>query len=507
MSENGIQNLLADLGRHDQSVEVISPINGKVMFVLPQFSADEVARLVEIAKAAAPTWAQTPVEQRAQVLLGLHDLLIEHQQQLLDLLQFETGKARSHAFEDFAGALNSSRHYGKIAPKALRTKRVRSGAPTLVRNYVDYVPLGVVGVITPWNYPLALSALDVLPALVAGNTVVQKIDNQTALTAIYLRRLALEAGLPAEAWTIVVGDGAEVGNAVTDNVDYVAFTGSTATGRIVAQRAAARLIGYSLELGGKNPMIVLPGANLKRAASIALGAAIGNSGQLCVAIERLYVPNSIKTEFLAELAAQAEALTVGKSGEFDMDLGTLASSAQLSRVIGLLNDAVENGARLVSGGKPQPQLGPYFVTPAIITDIPQQAKLDRNEVFGPVLQVYGYDTVEHAIDLANDTSYGLNAAVVGPEREAIGVAHRLNAGSVNVNEGFRASFASMESPMGGFKESGMGRRNGDYGLTRFTETRAIGVAGGLLKLPSRAQDYRSISKLLILLSKVLRRLP
>lgn len=507
MSENGIQNLLADLGRHASSVEIISPINGKPMFVLPQFSAAEVTEAVRAARAAAPTWAGTPIEQRARILLGLHDLLIAHQEELLDLLQFETGKARSHAFEDFAGALNSSRHYGKIAPRALRTKRVKSGAPTLTRNYVDYVPVGVVGVITPWNYPLALSALDVLPALVAGNTVVQKIDNQTSLTAIYLRRLALEAGLPAEAWTIVVGDGAEVGNAVTDSVDYVAFTGSTATGRIVAQRAAARLIGYSLELGGKNPMIVLPGADLKKAASLALGAAIGNSGQLCVAIERLYVPNSIKTEFLAEIGSQANSLTVGKSDKFDMDLGTLASSAQLSRVIGLLNDAVSKGAKLVAGGEAQPELGPYFVTPAVITDIPADAAMDRSEVFGPVLQVYGYDTVDHAIELANDTNYGLNAAVVGPEREAVAVAHRLNAGSVNVNEGFRASFASMESPMGGFKESGMGRRNGDYGLTRFTETRAIGVAGGLLKLPSRARDYRSISRLLILLSKVLRRLP
>ena len=506
MSDSGIQNLLAALGEHSASVEIINPATGKASFRLPQFSASEVADAVANARAAAPTWAATPVHQREEMLLNLHDLMLAHQEELLDLLQFETGKARGHAFEDFAGALNAARHYGKTAHKILGLKRAKSGAPTLVKNWVELVPVGVVGVITPWNYPLALSGLDVFPALAAGNPVVHKIDNQTALTALYLRKLAIEAGLPSEVWTIVVGDGAEVGNAVTDGVDFIAFTGSTATGRLVAQRAAARLIGMSLELGGKNPMIVLPGADIKKAARLAVASAVGNTGQLCVAIERIYVPNDIKAEFTTELAAVAASLTLGKSSSYDVDLGTLTGAAQLRHVTNFLADAVAKGAKLI-GGQPKPEIGPNFITPAIVTDIPESADLNRNEVFGPVMQVYGYTTVAEAIQAANDTDYGLNASVIGNTKEALEVARQLNAGSVNINEGFRASFASMDSPMGGFKASGHGRRNGNYGLTRFTEAKAIGVAGGLLKLPSRGHDYVRISKLLVILSKTLRRLP
>ena len=505
MSHSGISQLLAALGEHHNTLEIINPGTGKPSHPLPQFTANEVAAVATEQRAVIGTWANTDVRERANVLLNLHDLMLEHQQELLDLLQFETGKARSHAFEDFAGALNAARHYGKRAPKILGTKRVRSGAPTMARNYVDYPPVGLVGVITPWNYPLALTGLDVLPALVAGNSVLHKIDNQTALTALYFRQLAIEAGLPANAWRIVVGDGAEVGNAVTDNVDYIAFTGSTATGRTVATRAAGRLIGYSLELGGKNPLIVLPGANLKKAAQIAVAGAVGNTGQLCVSIERLYVPEEIREAFTLALSAEVERLVLGRDDKFATDLGSLASANQLKRVTSMLADAVSKGAKVL-GGLSKPEIGPYFITPAIVTDVPADANLNRSEVFGPVLQVYGYQTVDEAITLANDTEFGLNAAVVGKVSEALQVAKRLQAGSVNINEGFRASFASMESPMGGVKHSGQGRRNGDAGLLRFTEPKAIGVATGLLKLPMRGADYNRASKLLVILSKVLRRI-
>jgi succinate-semialdehyde dehydrogenase/glutarate-semialdehyde dehydrogenase len=336
--------------------------------------------------------------------------------------------------------------------------------------------------------------------------VVHKIDNQTALTALYLRKLAVEAGLPEEVWTIVVGDGAEVGNAITDSVDFVAFTGSTATGRLVAERAAKRLIGYSLELGGKNPMIVLPNANLKRAATLAIAAATGNAGQLCVATERVYVANSQIQEFLNELSAQVNNLAVGKSLLADKDLGTLTSKAQLERVQTMVNEAVSLGAKLVAGGQHNDIQGPYAYTPAVLSEIPAEAKLNRGEVFGPVLQVYGYETLEHAINAANDSEYGLNASVIGPVAEALVVAKQLQAGSVNINEGYRATFASMDSPMGGFKQSGSGRRNGNYGLLRFVESRAIGIADGLLKLPLRAKDYQSMKPLMFALSKILRRL-
>jgi succinate-semialdehyde dehydrogenase/glutarate-semialdehyde dehydrogenase len=347
--------------------------------------------------------------------------------------------------------------------------------------------------------------LDVLPALAAGNTVVQKADNQTALTVLFARQLAIDAGIPEAAWTVVVGGGAEVGNAITDHADYVAFTGSTATGRLVAERAAKRLIGYSLELGGKNPMIVLEGANLKRATDLALAGAFGSAGQLCVSLERVYVPNHLKDEFIKEVASRAKALSIGYSKEFDMDMGTLAGPAQLERVSGFVNQAVTSGATVVSGGHALPELGPYFYAPTVVTDVTASADLYRKEVFGPLLDVEGYDTIEDAINLANDTEYGLNASVVGPKRAALKVASKLMAGSVNINEGFRATFASMESPMGGMKNSGKGRRNGVEGLLRFTEARTVGVASGLLRLPLRAKDYKLMAPMMVTLMKVLRR--
>jgi len=507
MSEISIAGLISHLGTTDYAVAIVNPATGKNIYELPQQSADQVKDAIATARSAQTEWAAVSVFERAKILLKFHDLLMTNEAKLLDLLQLETGKARGHAFEEYAGALNAARYFGKIAPKTLKREKTKAGVPVLTRTFVDHNPIGVVGVITPWNYPLALTVLDVMPALAAGNAVVQKADNQTALTTLFARHLAVEAGIPNDAYTVVVGDGPIVGNTITDHVDYVAFTGSSTTGRIVAQRAAGRLIGFSLELGGKNPLIVLRGASLERAAEIALAGAFGSAGQLCVSIERVYVPSDLKDKFTAALARRVETLKVGRSSDFSQDIGTLTSASQLSRVDGFVKDAVDLGARLISGGKALPDIGPYFYAPTVITDLNDNMRLNRNEVFGPIIQVYGYDDIDSAVSLANDSALGLNAAIVGPEAEAIRLASRLHAGSVNINEGFRATFASMDSPMGGMKDSGSGRRNGPHGLLRFTEAKTIGVAGGLLKLPTRGHHYNRMAPLLRLLTKILRRLP
>ena len=374
--------------------------------------------------------------------------------------------------------------------------------PLLITAYTEPAAVGVVGIITPWNYPLALTMMDVIPALLAGNSVVQKADNQTAKTVTMSRDLAVRAGVPADVWQVVHGDPAEVGNAVTDNADYLAFTGSTATGRLVAQRAASRLIGYSLELGGKNPMIVMPGANLAEAAEMALASAFGNAGQLCVSIERLYVPNHALKQFEAILKDKVESLKVGASNQFDFDLGALSSKAQLERVSGFVDRAQSEGARLVTGGKALPEIGPNFYAPTVLADIPHGAEILHKEVFGPVIALVGYDSLDEAIELANATEYGLNASVVGNPKQALEVASQLMAGSVNINEGYRASMATMAAPMGGMKQSGMNRRSGPGGLLRFTENRTIGVANKLpIGLPSRAKDYRKMAPLMTKLAK------
>lgn len=249
MSKIASDKLIQHFGKVQNTMQINNPNTGNLIYELPQLSAADVELAVVNARKSQPSWEATAISARSAIMYRLHDLILAKQDLLMDIIQLETGKARAHAFEEIAGALAASRYYAKVAKKALAPKKTVAGVPLLTKTWVNHIPVGVVGVITPWNYPLALTALDVLPALVAGNSVVQKPDNQTALIALQLRELAIEAGLDPKLWTIVVGDGAEVGNAITDNVDYVAFTGSAKTGKLVAQRATARLIPFSLELG------------------------------------------------------------------------------------------------------------------------------------------------------------------------------------------------------------------------------------------------------------------
>jgi succinate-semialdehyde dehydrogenase/glutarate-semialdehyde dehydrogenase len=506
MSETSIPNLIKHFGNTSSTVTVMNPKTAKPIYELPQQSAEQIAEAVRAARLTQPAWANTPAKERAAWLYSLHDLLLEEQDKLMDIVQLETGKARAHAFEEVAGGLGAARYYAKVGPKALRPKKTVAGVPVLTKTWVNHVPVGVVGVITPWNYPLALCLLDVLPALMAGNAVVQKSDNQTTLTALFSRHLAIRAGLDPALWTIVVGDGAVVGNALTDNADYIAFTGSAATGSQVGARAAARLIPFSLELGGKNPMIILESAKLDMAAETLIGGAFGSAGQLCVSIERAYVPNHLKDEFLAVLKDKVESLKLGSSSDFSMDIGTLTGANQLARVQGFVEDATDKGAELITGGKTLSDLGPYYYAPTILTGVTKDMKMFAGEVFGPVVAVYGYDNIKEAIALANDTTEGLNASVVGNKSEATKVASQIMAGTVNINEGFRATFASLDSPMGGMKRSGHGRRNGVEGLLKYTESQTIGLQKGLLNFPWKGNQYNRMAPLLNLLSKVMRRL-
>ncbi len=484
------------------SIKVVDPLTGNKLHEIEAHSASDLALRFQSAREAQPGWAAAGSKARARVASQLVDSLIAKQEDLMDMLQKETGKSRSHAFEEITGALAAISYYAKVTPKLMKRQKVRGGVPLLISAYTEPAPVGAVGIVTPWNYPLALTMMDVIPALMAGNAVVQKADNQTAKTVLMARDIAVSAGVPELIWQVVHGEASEVGNALIDHCDYLAFTGSTATGKLVAQRAASRLIGYSLELGGKNPMIVLPGANVAEAAEMALASAFGNAGQLCVSIERLYVPNHAMAAFELELKNRVESLKVGSSSEFEYDLGALSSVAQLERVSGFVQRAIDEGARLVTGGKVLSDIGPNFYAPTVLADIPHGAEVLHKEVFGPVIALVGYDSLDEAVELANATEYGLNASVVGDKKAAMDVASKLMAGSVNINEGYRASMATMAAPMGGMKQSGMNRRSGPDGLLRFTENRTIGVANKLpIGLPNRARDYKKMAPLMTKLAR------
>jgi acyl-CoA reductase-like NAD-dependent aldehyde dehydrogenase len=483
-------------------ITVVDPLTGTKLHDLESHSSEDVIAAVQLGKVAQKAWGARAAKDRASIAKLIAKDLGRHGDELMDILQAETGKSRAHAFEELTGGLAAVSYYARITAKTMKRKRLKAGVPLMLEAYTEPNALGVVGIITPWNYPLALTMMDVIPALMAGNAVVQKADNQTAKTIRLARDIAVKAGVPEAIWQVVHGEPAEVGNTITDNVDYVAFTGSTPTGRIVAERAAKRLIGYSLELGGKNPMIVMPGADLEMAAETAIGGAFGNAGQLCVSIERLYVPNHAIKEFEAILARRVNSLTLGVSDHYNFDIGSLTSSAQLERVEGFIQRAQAEGARIVAGGKALPEIGPNFYAPTVIANAAADSEILTKEVFGPVLVLCGYDSMDEAVRLANETEFGLNASIVGDKKAALKLASRIMAGSVNVNEGYRATMASMAAPMGGMKHSGMGRRSGPGGLLRFTETRTIGVANKLpIGLPTRAKDYKKLAPLMSKLAR------
>jgi len=501
-------DLVSDLtSTSGKTMPVTAPFTGKVLHELPVSTADDVADAFAAARIAQASWRAAGFAHRRAVLLKAHDLLLERREELLDILQTESGKTRGQAFEEIFEGASVTRYYAVSARKVLRTRGRRAGIPVVIKTRVSYKPKGVVGVITPWNYPIALSIMDVIPALAAGNGVVQKADNQGALSILASRRAFIEAGIPAALWAVVAGDGAVVGDAVVDNADYVCFTGSTGTGTKVGERALSRLVGSSLELGGKNPLIVLDDAKPATAAADAVNAVFSSMGQLCMSIERIYVARSIATEFTAAFAERVTSLKQGPALDFSTDVGSLTSAAQLERVQGHVDDAVKKGATVLAGGKARPDLGPFFFEPTVLTDVTADMQCFAHETFGPVVAIAIVDSEAEAIAAANATEFGLNASIfTGSISRGRRVADLIDAGSVNINEGYRASFGSTDAPMGGMKQSGMGRRNGTEGLLRFVEARTVAESTGILTLPRTGAEWARLTGIMLALLRALKAL-
>ncbi|MGX5681517.1 succinic semialdehyde dehydrogenase [Schumannella luteola] len=488
-----------------ETATVIAPFTGQPLHELPLSSAQDVADAYAAARIAQKAWRDAGPAHRRAVLLKAHDLLLEQRDGILDLLQSESGKTRGQAFEEIFQGATVTRYYAVSAARVLRTRARRGGIPTVVQARVSYKPKGVIGVITPWNYPVSLSLMDVIPALAAGNAVVQKADNQGVLSILASRRPFIEAGVPAALWAVVAGPGEEIGNAVVDGADYVCFTGSTATGTRVGERAASRLAGASLELGGKNPLIVLDDANVDTAAAGAVAAVVSSMGQLCVSIERIYVQRAIADRFTAALVERVNRLVQGPALDYSTDIGSLTSQAQLERVTAQVDDAVAKGATVLAGGKGRPDLGPYFFEPTVLASVTPDMTCFADETFGPLVAIHVVDTEDEAVEAANDSEYGLNASVfTGSISRGRRVADRISAGSVNINEGYRASFSSVDAPMGGMKKSGLGRRNGPEGLLRFVDARTVANATGLLTLPRSGRETEKLVPVMLLLLRALK---
>ncbi|MER7044397.1 succinic semialdehyde dehydrogenase [Streptomyces jumonjinensis] len=451
-----------------------TPFTGEKLADLPESTPDDVAEAFARARAAQTAWARTPVRARAAVLLRFHDLLLERQAEVLDLIQLETGKARLHAHEEVQAVSLAARHYGRRAAAYLRPRRHPGVVPVLTRTTELRQPRGVVGQIVPWNYPLELSAGDALPAFASGNAVVMKPDTETALTALWARDLLVEAGLPAEIFQVVLGEGPVIGPEIVKHADYVSFTGSTRTGREVAQGAAARLIGVSLELGGKNAMLVLADADIEKAAAGAIRSCFSSAGQLCISIERLYVHESVADRFTERFAARTRAMRLGGSLAYGADMGSMAGERQLETVTRHVDEAVAKGATVVAGGVARPDIGPLFYEPTILEGVEPPMAVCTEETFGPVVSLYRFTDEDEVVERANATEYGLNASVWSRDgKRAHAIAARLRAGTVNINEAYAAAYGSVGSPMGGMKDSGLGRRHGSEGILKYTESQTV----------------------------------
>ena len=486
--------LLATSGR---SVAVMSPLNGAPLAHIPQSTDEDVAEAFARARKAQVGWARTSLEERSALLLRLHDLVLERQDEIIDLIVWESGKARKHAFDEPMHIALTARYYARTAHRHLDTQRKAGVMPGLTRVEVNRVPKGVVGIISPWNYPFTMALCDGLPALLAGNAVVAKPDAQTMLTALFGARLLDEAGFPKDLWQVVAGPGRELGGPIISRSDYICFTGSTATGKLIAAQCADRLIGCSLELGGKNPLLVLRDADLEKAAEGAVRASFSNAGQLCVSMERMFVADQVYDRFVERFVARTQAMTLGASLEWGNDMGSLISQDQLETVTAHVEDAVAKGARVLAGGKARPDLGPFFFEPTILEGVTPDMTCFGHETFGPVIALYRFHDEADAVSRANEGEYGLNASIYSQDGErARAIARHIKCGTININEAFGATFASIDSPMGGMRESGMGRRQGSEGIHRYTESQSVGTQRGLRLAPMLGMSDKTYAKVM-----------
>ena len=451
-----------------------APFTGQPLAVLPVSTPADVETATGMARAAQTGWAAQAPGARAEVLLALHDLVLDRQEEILDVIQWESGKARRHAFEEVAHVALTARYYGRTARRMLRPERRRGLYPAFTRVDVARHPKGVVGLISPWNYPFTMALSDGLAAIAAGNAVVLKPDASTPLSALLGVELLREAGMPADLWQVVHGEGPVIGPSVVDSADFVCFTGSTPTGREVGSRAAGRLVGASLELGGKNAMLVLQDADLERAAETAVRGCFSAAGQLCVAVERVYAADRIYDRFMQLFVAKVVALRLSPALDYSADMGCLVSRHQLDVVIRHVDGARAQGARVLTGGRARPDIGPLFYEPTVLAGVRPGMACFGDETFGPVVAVYRFGDEADAVARANEGGYGLNACIV--TRDAArgrALARQIRCGTVTVNETYAAGFGSIDAPMGGMRDSGLGRRQGREGLYRFTEPQTI----------------------------------
>ena len=449
-----------------QYIDVENPATKEIFATVAAAGADDVAAAAKAAARAFPAWSAMKLEDRITYMKNLLVQMIKLEPQFVDAVVKELGAPVAFARTNHIGyQFVRTQSYIDLAPELPLVEH-------LSQSVVYRRPLGVIGCITPWNYPLGQIIQKVVPALLVGATVVLKPSQHTPVTAYYLAEAFDRAEFPQGVFNLVAGRGSQVGNAICDdpNIAMVSFTGSTSAGIKVSQLALGSMKRISMELGGKSPFVLLKGADYEKAIRMCFNSIFLNSGQTCTALSRLIIPKEEKKDIEALMLQILPEYTVGDPTQAETKIGPLASYDQWQTVDAYIAKGIEEGATLLAGGRPAAPEKGYYAAPTIFTDVTNDMTIAREEIFGPVLCVIAYDTVDEALTIANDTPYGLNAAVWGPDKdEASKVAAAIWSGNVYVNDSPR----DVTAPFGGFKESGIGREGGKDGMLEFTEPQAI----------------------------------
>ncbi len=462
----------------EQKIVPVNPATGEVLRQLECAGEAEVEAAVARARAAQAAWAELGLRRRIAVLCEFQAKLHESKSGIAAAITREAGKPLVEALvTEVLVVLDAARFLIDNAWALLRDERVPHGnlATKLKSGWLVREPHGVIGIISPWNYPFSIPATETLAALVAGNAVVLKPSELTPLVALELASLLHAAGVPRDVFQVVVGEGAAGAALLRAPIDKLVFTGSVATGTRIGAAAAERLLPVVLELGGKDPMLVLEDADVDVASSAAVWGAFVNAGQACLSVERCYVHRSLYESFSKSCAEKTKQLRVGNGMDAQTDVGPMIHERQLRIVESHVEDAKARGARVLAGGARLPELGVNFYAPTVLADVTQDMRIMREETFGPVLPVMAFDSDDEAIRLANDSEYGLAASVWTRDRKrGERVARRIHAGTVMVNDVI-SCFGISEAPHGGVKASGVGRTHGRFGLDEMVRVKYLDI--------------------------------
>jgi acyl-CoA reductase-like NAD-dependent aldehyde dehydrogenase len=453
-----------------------NPATGELLRELDSASDVEVQAAVSRARAAQPSWAALSIGDRVRDLRKFQRLLHEHKSEIATLITQEAGKPYVEALlTEVLVVLDAARFLIENAAAFLREQPVPHGSLAMKAKTGRILrgPQGVIAIVSPWNYPLSIPAVDALAALVTGNAVVLKPSEFTFLIALKLESLLHSAGVPKAIFQVVIGDGATGAALLNSEIDKLIFTGSVPTGKRIAQAAAPRLLPVVLELGGKDPMLVLEDADVQVASSAAVWGAFVNAGQACLSVERCYVHRSLYERFLDACVAKTGRLHVGNGIDPQTDVGPMIHERQLRIVEAQVEEAKAQGARVLAGGSRLPELGPRFYAPTVLAEVTHDMRIMREETFGPVLSVAPFTSDEEAIRLANDSEFGLAASIwTRDSKRGAAIAHQINAGTVMVNDVITC-FGISEAPHGGVKSSGIGRGHGRFGLEEMVRVKYL----------------------------------